>query len=92
MPEFSRYVMNAMADRMRRMNDNLRAAQTVEGVNARVIANASLSMERTPRFRPSVRQQRVASLSNGNAAARAARKGHSHDRRGHARVQGATRR
>ena len=87
MPEFSRYVMNAMADRMRRMNDNLRAAQTVEGVNARVIANASLSMERTPRFRPSVRQQRVAS-----AAARAAREEHSHDRRGHARVQSATRR
>jgi CRP-like cAMP-binding protein len=45
MPEFSRYVMYSMADRMRRMNDNLRAAQTIEGVNARVIANTSLSME-----------------------------------------------
>lgn len=44
-PAFSRYVMNAMAERMRRMNDNLRAAQTVEGVNARLTANTSLSME-----------------------------------------------
>ncbi len=45
LPEFSDYVMNAMAERMRRMNDNLRAAQTVEGVNARVTTNTSLSME-----------------------------------------------
>ena len=45
LPGFSDYVMNAMAERMRRMNDNLRAAQTVEGVNARVTANTSLSME-----------------------------------------------
>jgi len=45
MPEFGRFIMNAMADRMRRMNDNLRAAQTIDGVNARVIANTSLSME-----------------------------------------------
>jgi CRP/FNR family transcriptional regulator, cyclic AMP receptor protein len=45
MPEFSRYVMTAMAERMRRMNDNLRAAQTIEGVNARVRTNTSLSME-----------------------------------------------
>jgi CRP/FNR family transcriptional regulator, cyclic AMP receptor protein len=45
MPEFSRYVMTSMAERMRRMNDNLRAAQTVEGVNARVSTNTSLSME-----------------------------------------------
>jgi CRP-like cAMP-binding protein len=45
MPAFSRYVMNAMAGRMRRMNDNLRAAQSIEGVSARVIANTSLSME-----------------------------------------------
>ena len=45
LPSFSYYVMNAMAERMRRMNDNLRAAQTVEGVNARVTANTSLSME-----------------------------------------------
>ena len=45
LPGFSEYVMNAMAERMRRMNDNLRAAQTVDGVNARVTANTSLSME-----------------------------------------------
>ena len=45
LPEFSDYVMNAMAERMRRMNDNLRAAQTVEGVDARVTTNTSLSME-----------------------------------------------
>jgi CRP-like cAMP-binding protein len=45
MPEFARFVMNAMAGRMRRMNDNLRAAQSIDGVNARVIANTSLSME-----------------------------------------------
>ena len=45
LPEFSRYVMTAMAERMRRMNDNLRAAQTVEGVHARVSTNTSLSME-----------------------------------------------
>jgi CRP/FNR family transcriptional regulator, cyclic AMP receptor protein len=45
MPAFSDYVMNAMAERMRRMNDNLRAAQTVEGVDARVTTNTSLSME-----------------------------------------------
>jgi CRP/FNR family transcriptional regulator, cyclic AMP receptor protein len=45
MPAFSAYVMNAMAERMRRMNDNLRAAQTVEGVDARVTTNTSLSME-----------------------------------------------
>jgi CRP-like cAMP-binding protein len=45
LPMFSDYVMNAMAERMRRMNDNLRAAQTVEGVNARVTTNTSLSME-----------------------------------------------
>jgi hypothetical protein len=47
MAEFSRYVMTSMADRMRRMNDNLRAAQTIDGVNARVIANTSLSIEET---------------------------------------------
>ena len=45
LPGFSDYVMNAMAERMRRMNDNLRAAQTVEGVDARVTTNTSLSME-----------------------------------------------
>jgi CRP/FNR family cyclic AMP-dependent transcriptional regulator len=45
LPEFSRYVMTAMAERMRRMNDNLRAAQTVEGVHARVSTNTSLSLE-----------------------------------------------
>jgi CRP/FNR family transcriptional regulator, cyclic AMP receptor protein len=45
LPVFSDYVMNAMAERMRRMNDNLRAAQTVEGVDARVTTNTSLSME-----------------------------------------------
>jgi CRP/FNR family transcriptional regulator, cyclic AMP receptor protein len=45
LPAFSDYVMNAMAERMRRMNDNLRAAQTVEGVDARVTTNTSLSME-----------------------------------------------
>ena len=45
LPEFSDYVMSAMAERMRRMNDNLRAAQTVEGVDARVTTNTSLSME-----------------------------------------------
>lgn len=45
LPTFSYYVMTAMAERMRRMNDNLRAAQTVEGVHARVTANTSLSME-----------------------------------------------
>jgi CRP/FNR family transcriptional regulator, cyclic AMP receptor protein len=45
LPAFRDYVMNAMAERMRRMNDNLRAAQTVEGVNARVTTNTSLSME-----------------------------------------------
>ena len=45
LPEFSDYVMNAMAERMWRMNDNLRAAQTVEGVDARVTTNTSLSME-----------------------------------------------
>ena len=45
LPGFSEYVMNAMAERMRRMNDNLRAAQTIEGANARVTANTSLSME-----------------------------------------------
>ena len=45
LPSFSYYVMTAMAERMRRMNDNLRAAQTIEGVNARVTANTSLSME-----------------------------------------------
>ena len=45
LPEFSDYVMNAMAERMRRMNDNLRAAQPVEGVDARVTTNPSLSME-----------------------------------------------
>jgi CRP/FNR family cyclic AMP-dependent transcriptional regulator len=45
LPGFSHYVMNAMAERMRRMNDNLRAAQTVDGVNARVTTNTSLSME-----------------------------------------------
>ncbi len=44
-PAFSRYIMNAMAERMRRMNDNLRAAQTIAGVNARLTANTSLSME-----------------------------------------------
>jgi CRP/FNR family transcriptional regulator, cyclic AMP receptor protein len=45
LPEFNRYVMTAMAERMRRMNDNLRAAQTIEGVHARVSTNTSLSME-----------------------------------------------
>jgi CRP-like cAMP-binding protein len=45
LPEFSRYVMTAMAERMRRMNDNLRPAQTVEGVHARVSTNTSLSLE-----------------------------------------------
>jgi CRP/FNR family transcriptional regulator, cyclic AMP receptor protein len=45
LPEFARYVMTAMAERMRRMNDNLRAAQTIEGVHARVSTNTSLSME-----------------------------------------------
>lgn len=45
LPMFSCYVMNAMAERMRRMNDNLRAAQTVDGVSARVTTNTSLSME-----------------------------------------------
>lgn len=44
-PGFSRFVMKAMAERMRRMNNNLRAAQTIDGVNARVIASTSLSME-----------------------------------------------
>jgi CRP/FNR family transcriptional regulator, cyclic AMP receptor protein len=45
MPEFSRYVLTSMAERMRRMNDNLRAAQTIEGVHARVSTNTSLSLE-----------------------------------------------
>jgi CRP/FNR family cyclic AMP-dependent transcriptional regulator len=45
MPAFGQYVMKAMAERMRRMNDNLRAAQTVRGVHARVSTNTSLSME-----------------------------------------------
>ena len=45
MPAFGRYVLRAMAERMRRMNDNLRAAQTVRGVHARVSTNTSLSME-----------------------------------------------
>lgn len=44
-PAFSRYVMSAMAERMRRMNDNLRAAQTIRGVDGRVITNTALSME-----------------------------------------------
>jgi CRP/FNR family cyclic AMP-dependent transcriptional regulator len=44
-PAFSRYVMNAMAERMRRMNNNLRATQPIGGVNARVTANTALSME-----------------------------------------------
>ena len=44
-PAFSRYVMNAMVERMRRMNSNLQATQTIAGVNARLIANTSLAME-----------------------------------------------
>jgi hypothetical protein len=34
-----------MAQRMRRMNDNLAATQPIEGVNVRVTANTSRSME-----------------------------------------------
>ena len=44
-PAFSRFVMNAMVERMRRMNGNLRAAQTIEGVSGRLSASTSLSME-----------------------------------------------
>lgn len=54
-PAFGRYVMGAMASRMRRMNDNLRAAQTVQGVHARVSMNTSLSMEEDATLPPSRR-------------------------------------
>jgi CRP-like cAMP-binding protein len=44
-PAFGRHVMRVMAQRMRRMNDNLAATQPIEGVNVRVTANTSRSME-----------------------------------------------
>jgi hypothetical protein len=37
--------MNAMAEHMRRMNNNSRATQLIDGVNARVTTNTALSME-----------------------------------------------
>jgi hypothetical protein len=44
-PAFSRYVINAMAEHMRRMNNNSRATQLIDGVNARVTTNTALSIE-----------------------------------------------
>ena len=44
-PAFSRYVLKAVVERLRRMNENLGAVQRLEGVNVRVTANTSRSME-----------------------------------------------
>jgi len=43
-PAFGRHVMRVIANRLRRMNDNLAATQPIEGVNVRVTANTSRSM------------------------------------------------
>ena len=40
-----RYVLKVVVERLRRMNENLGAVQKLEGVNIRVTANASRSME-----------------------------------------------
>jgi CRP/FNR family transcriptional regulator, cyclic AMP receptor protein len=44
-PAFGRHVMAVMAGRLRRMNENLNATQAIGGVNIRVIANTSRSLE-----------------------------------------------
>ena len=46
-PAFGRHVMKVMADRLRRMNENLGATQPIGGVNVRVTANTSRTMEET---------------------------------------------
>ena len=44
-PAFSRYVLTQVTERLRRMNENLSATQTLDGVKVRVTAKASLAME-----------------------------------------------
>ncbi len=44
-PAFARHVLQVMARRLRRMNENLSATQPIGGVNVRVTANTSRSME-----------------------------------------------
>ena len=47
-PAFSRYVMKIMAERLRRMNENLSATQRISGVHTRVTTRTSRSLERVP--------------------------------------------
>lgn len=44
-PAFGRYVLKIVTERLRRMNENLSATQTLEGVNVRVTANTTRTME-----------------------------------------------
>ena len=44
-PAFGRHVMRVMVERLRRMNENLGATQPIGGVNVRVTANTSRSLE-----------------------------------------------
>jgi len=44
-PAFSRYVLRVVTERLRRMNENLSATRTLDGVNVRVTANTSRAME-----------------------------------------------
>jgi CRP/FNR family transcriptional regulator, cyclic AMP receptor protein len=62
-PAFGRHVMKVMADRLRRMNDNLSATQRITGVHTRVTTRSALSLEKVPaasflvkRFQPGERR------------------------------------
>lgn len=44
-PAFGRYVLRIVTERLRRMNENLSATQTLDGVNVRVTANTSRAIE-----------------------------------------------
>ena len=46
-PAFGRYVLKIVTERLRRMNENLSATQKLEGVNFRVTANTTRTMEDT---------------------------------------------
>ena len=48
-PAFSRYVLKVVVERLRRMNENLGAVQRLDGVNVRITANTSRSMEESTR-------------------------------------------
>ncbi len=57
-PAFSRYVLKAVVERLRRMNENLGAVQKLAGVNVRVTANTSRSMEESAPLGASMRPAR----------------------------------